>query len=227
KFVFGQNMSDRIKVGGRKITYLSPDKRHLTLAEAAQVYQETAPQPIKSQLAKVAVVTGEEEERNVLQINCRLFLFEGETHTWKEKGRGTLRLNDMCQSMSESIFQSRLVMRTQGNLRVMLNTKLWPEMTLDRANDKSLRVTAVDGEHNDIKIYLIMGGPKDILQLYTAIDRRIQALKRGQQAQHSADSPVNLSASPQTNDSGNESTGFKDDKERQAATEQDDSSNDS
>lgn len=46
-------------------------------------------------------------------------------------------------------------MRTQGHLRVTLNTKLWPEMTLERANEKSLRITGMD-EENDVKIYLIM-----------------------------------------------------------------------
>lgn len=46
-------------------------------------------------------------------------------------------------------------MRTQGSLRVVLNTKLWPNMTLEKGNEKSLRFTAMDSE-KDIKIYLIM-----------------------------------------------------------------------
>ena len=46
-------------------------------------------------------------------------------------------------------------MRTQGSLRVVLNTKLWPSMTLEKGNEKSLRITAMDSE-KDIKIYLIM-----------------------------------------------------------------------
>jgi len=81
--------------------------------------------------------------------------------------------------MTEGIFQSRLVMRTQGSLRVVLNTKLWPSMTLEKGNEKSLRITAMDSD-KDIKIYLIMAAPNDIQRLWTAIDRRIQALKRGQ-----------------------------------------------
>ncbi|KAL9950337.1 hypothetical protein ACROYT_G042824 [Oculina patagonica] len=155
------------------------DKPHKSLAEAAMAYEEEHLSPPKTQPAKVAVVTGEEEERNVLQSNCRLFVFDTVTHSWREKGRGVLRLNDMCQSMTEGIFQSRLVMRTQGSLRVVLNTKLWPSMTLEKGNEKSLRITAMDSE-KDIKIYLIMAAPNDIQRLWTAIDRRIQALKRGQ-----------------------------------------------
>ncbi|XP_068676483.1 ran-binding protein 3-like [Montipora capricornis] len=154
------------------------EKPHKSLAEAAMEYQEHMSPP-KAQPARVTVVTGEEEERNVLQSNCRLFVFDTVTHSWREKGRGVLRLNDMCQSTTEGIFQSRLVMRTQGSLRVVLNTKLWPSMTLEKGNEKSLRITAMDSENN-IKIYLIMAAPNDIQRLWTAIDRRIQALKRGQ-----------------------------------------------
>ena len=42
--------------------------------------------------------------------------------TWVERGRGTLRLND--KQMDNKSLQSRLVMRTQGCLRVILNTKV-------------------------------------------------------------------------------------------------------
>ena len=48
------------------------------------------------------------------------------------------------------------MVRTQGNLRVVLNTKLWPQMTVEKANEKSLRVTAIETDSSDIKIYLIM-----------------------------------------------------------------------
>ena len=44
------------------------DKPHKSLAEAAMAYQEEHLSPPKSQPARVAVVTGEEEERNVLQV---------------------------------------------------------------------------------------------------------------------------------------------------------------
>lgn len=43
------------------------EKPHKSLAEAAMAYQEHLSPP-KSQPARVSVVTGEEEERNVLQV---------------------------------------------------------------------------------------------------------------------------------------------------------------
>ena len=46
-------------------------------------------------------------------------------------------------------------MRTQGSLRVVLNTKIWPGMTIERASAKSVRITAMDTDES-IKIFLIM-----------------------------------------------------------------------
>ncbi len=46
-------------------------------------------------------------------------------------------------------------MRTQGSLRVILNTKLWPQMQVDKASEKSLRITAMDTEEQGGKVFLI------------------------------------------------------------------------
>ena len=72
--------------------------------------------------------------------------------TWIERGRGTLRLND--KQVENATLQSRLVMRTQGCLRVILNTKVWTEMAVDKTSSKSIRLTAVDGEQ--IRVFLLM-----------------------------------------------------------------------
>lgn len=40
------------------------------------------------------------------QVNARLYAFDAATHSWKERGRGDIHLNDACQS--EGVFQSRL-----------------------------------------------------------------------------------------------------------------------
>ena len=52
---------------------------------------------------------------------------------------------------------------------MVLNTKLWPNMTLEKGNEKSLRFTAMDSE-KDIKIYLIMVSKFLILILHVLID---------------------------------------------------------
>ena len=49
---------------------------------------------------------GEEGEKKIVQVPARLYAFDLDTHTWKERGRGEIRLNDAAQS--EGLFQSRL-----------------------------------------------------------------------------------------------------------------------
>ena len=43
-----------------------------------------------------------------VQIQAKLYMFDKETQSWIEKGRGVISLNDICQSSSEGIYQSRL-----------------------------------------------------------------------------------------------------------------------
>lgn len=54
-------------------------------------------------------------------MNCKLFAFDNVNSAWVERGRGTLRVNDMPVGTKT---QSRVVMRTVGSLRVVLNTKV-------------------------------------------------------------------------------------------------------
>lgn len=129
------------------------------------------------------VITGEEAESNVLQIQCKLFVFDKTSQSWVERGRGLLRLNDMA-STDDGTLQSRLVMRTQGSLRLILNTKLWAQMQMDKASEKSIRITATDAEDQGVKVFLISASSKDTGQLYAALHHRILALRsRAEQEQ--------------------------------------------
>lgn len=56
------------------------------------------------------------------------------------------------------------VMRTQGSLRLILNTKLWAQMQIDKASEKSIRITAMDTEDQGVKVFLIsVSSPRDCL----------------------------------------------------------------
>ncbi|KAK6188407.1 hypothetical protein SNE40_004585 [Patella caerulea] len=183
-FLFGEALGDRVKNGEEEKkdepdsneTVSSPE-RNQTLAESAREYQ--AKQENKPDLKEVEVVTGEEEESNVLQATAKLYLFDGDNQTWIERGQGLCRLNDMTSSEAES-FQSRLIMRTQGSLRVILNTPIWCGMTVERASPKSVRITATDGD-DGVKIFVIMSNPKDSENLLRAIEWRIQRLKSSEE----------------------------------------------
>ena len=123
------------------------------------------------------MVTGEEGERHVAQvgyssvwlivclftfllsfsskISCKLFMFDSASRNWREKGRGELRLNDMPKS--EGAYQSRLIMRAGGSRRVFLNTHLWLSMKCERANERSIRLTAQEPD-GGFGVYLVKVG---------------------------------------------------------------------
>ncbi|XP_069734190.1 ran-binding protein 3 isoform X3 [Phaenicophaeus curvirostris] len=198
KFVFGQNMSERVlsppksnegstesnkenaatESGSESSSQeATPEKANSiseSLAESAAAYTKATAR--KCLLAKVEVITGEEAESNVLQIQCKLFVFDKNSQSWVERGRGLLRLNDMA-STDDGTLQSRLVMRTQGSLRLILNTKLWAQMQIDKASEKSIRITAMDTEDQGVKVFLISASSKDTGQLYAALHHRILALR--------------------------------------------------
>uniref|UniRef100_K7F264 Ran-binding protein 3 n=1 Tax=Pelodiscus sinensis TaxID=13735 RepID=K7F264_PELSI len=193
KFVFGQNMSERVLANPKvneagtesskenaatesgsesSSQEATPEKE--SLAESAAAYTKATAK--KCLLEKVEVITGEEAESNVLQIQCKLFVFDKNSQSWVERGRGLLRLNDMA-STDDGTLQSRLVMRTQGSLRLILNTKLWAQMQIDKASEKSIRITAMDTEDQGVKVFLISASSKDTGQLYAALHHRILALR--------------------------------------------------
>lgn len=139
-----------------------------SLLEAARKYEE-ARGAQKRKYEEVETVTGEENENNILEINCKLFVFVDQN--WEERGRGSLRLNDSKKSS-----YSRVVFRTSGSHRVLLNTKVWSEMVNERPSQKSLRLTAMDS-NGHVKIYLIMGRNEDVNILQKSLSRRVEIAK--------------------------------------------------
>ncbi|XP_039734408.1 ran-binding protein 3 isoform X3 [Pteropus medius] len=266
KFVFGQNMSERV-LSPPKLNEVSSDANREnsaaesgsesssqeatpekandiaeSLAESAAAYTKATAR--KCLLEKVEVITGEEAESNVLQIQCKLFVFDKTSQSWVERGRGLLRLNDMA-STDDGTLQSRLgfwtiindapgpsryesysqkyaghkngcmcgacvcttrtclkkismylclycetLMRTQGSLRLILNTKLWAQMQIDKASEKSIRITAMDTEDQGVKVFLISASSKDTGQLYAALHHRILALRSRVEQEQEAKTPA-------------------------------------
>ncbi|XP_009893015.1 PREDICTED: ran-binding protein 3-like [Charadrius vociferus] len=198
-FVFGENMVERVLSPEKhpksceeadsykgEITsvyiesfHVSPQTRTALLRNATLIESAAAgiSKPVeKILLDKVEVITGEEAEQNVLQINCKLFLFNKLSLTWIERGRGSLRLNDTSRN-KRGMLQSRLIMRNQGSLRLILNTRLWDQMVIQRANRTSLCFTATDQENHSVQVFLIQASSKDTGYLYAAIHHRLVALR--------------------------------------------------
>ncbi|XP_010134106.1 PREDICTED: ran-binding protein 3-like, partial [Buceros rhinoceros silvestris] len=198
-FVFGENMFDRVlspEKHSRLCNEANSSKGEITSMpiEFFHVRPQTKTSLLRNEtliessaasiskpvekilLDKVEVITGEEAEHNVLQINCKLFIFNKLSLTWIERGRGSLRLNDTSSS-KHGMLQSRLIMRNQGSLRLILNSRLWKQMVINRANRKSLCFTATDQEDHSVQVFLIQASSKDTEYLYAAIHHRLVALR--------------------------------------------------
>lgn len=143
------------------------------LTKAAREYEESRTQ--KRKLEAVETFTGEENEVNVLDFSCKLFAFIASN--WEQRGPGSLRLNDVKSDTDESDTRSRVVFRTLGNFRVLVNTKVWPGMVVEKPSQKSLRLTAIDPNDGQMKIFLIMARPDDLDSLHAALKKRIAAEK--------------------------------------------------
>lgn len=90
-------------------------------------------QAAKVQLPEqVARETGEESESTLFSGNGVLFEWSDASKQWRERGRGEVRVN-----IHTSSGQGRIVMRQKGNLRVLLNANLWPDMALTLMDGKA------------------------------------------------------------------------------------------
>lgn len=139
---------------------------NMSLVEAARKYEEMKG-ALKRKYEEVETITGEEDEENIIEINCKLYTFENSNY--EERGRGTLRLNDTKSS-------SRVVFRASGSYRVLLNTKVWGDQQCEKSSSKSLRLTAFNSE-GLLKIYLVQGRNEDIAELHHELQRRIDREK--------------------------------------------------
>merc|ERR1711997_494194 len=159
-----------------KLTEKTTEKEK-TLSESAAEYCENRNK--KVEFGEVELITGEEEETNAFQMSAKLYMFDKDTSTWVERGRGQLRLNDLrTQAESGTSVTSRIIMRTAGSLRVILNSKIFPEMTLEKPTEKNIRLTAMDEVDQGMKVFLVSGASKDVGTLFSALTRRLDTVKK-------------------------------------------------
>lgn len=154
----------------------SPPK---SLTESAAAYYESHATP-KRKYEEVVVVTGEEGEVNVVQMSAKLHWFDKASGNWTERGRGILRLNDIAEvnaKTSAPPSSSRLVMRTSGSLRVILNTKLYRGMPVECPSEKNLRLTGMD-DSGILRVFLVTGSSKDISNMHAALQFRLAAIEK-------------------------------------------------
>ncbi|CAG8803883.1 2855_t:CDS:2, partial [Racocetra persica] len=91
-------------------------------------------------LQEQEVFTGEEEEITRHTVRAKLYCMDRERQ-WKERGVGMLKLNypKDCEK------SPRLIMRADGVLRVILNIALFHGMSVERSQEKFVRIVAFEG----------------------------------------------------------------------------------
>lgn len=89
-------------------------------------------------MQEVVVETGEENEKVVFSADSVLFEFlDG---SWKERGKGELKVN-VSTTATE---RARLLMRARGNYRLILNASLYPDMKLTNMEKKGITFACIN-----------------------------------------------------------------------------------
>ncbi|KAG9146830.1 hypothetical protein Leryth_005155 [Lithospermum erythrorhizon] len=87
---------------------------------------------------EVSIETGEENEKAVFAADSVLFEFTD--GSWKERGKGELKVNVSTVGPEKA----RLVMRTKGNYRLVLNASLYSDMKLTNMEKKGVTFACIN-----------------------------------------------------------------------------------
>ncbi|KAG0286872.1 hypothetical protein BGZ96_009097 [Linnemannia gamsii] len=108
--------------------------------EQTEESERTFGAAIFSNTDQIDVQTGEENEMTIFQTKGKLYADAEKSHTWKERGKGTFKINVGRRDTKVA----RLVMRTDGVLRLILNISIFPEMNVTITGDKYICFTGVE-----------------------------------------------------------------------------------
>ena len=96
---------DKTTASSKGLPEQTPTLSGRTLHENAAEYFESHLAPPKRKYDEVEVITGEENEHNVLHMSAKLHIFD-KSKTWLERGRGELRLNDLSVAAANATSSS-------------------------------------------------------------------------------------------------------------------------
>ncbi|OBA21387.1 PH domain-like protein [Metschnikowia bicuspidata var. bicuspidata NRRL YB-4993] len=155
-FGAGSKFSNALQKASQKKSFLDEPKetdtdKEVSLGPSSQQYKQV-------DLSEKKVETGEENEKSVYSATAKLFELDlsNISEGWKERGRGPVHVNQAIQDPA----QARLVMRSNGLLRVILNYKISQTTTLLKGLEASLspgkflRMTAVSAEGKPVQYML-------------------------------------------------------------------------
>ncbi|CAI4230878.1 unnamed protein product [Auanema sp. JU1783] len=135
-------------------TESNPDKFRAE-AEAAAATEKQKIEERQQASTSVTVITGEEDDEVMHQTACKLHIFDKEKSKWVEKGLSHIKLNRR-RINGDSHF--RIVARTAGNHRVVINSKIINDMILERVDQKRIKISAMGPDSTQMQIFLITIG---------------------------------------------------------------------
>ncbi|AMD19982.1 HCL169Cp [Eremothecium sinecaudum] len=121
-------------------------------------------------LTKKVIQSGEETEDSVYQSNAKLYQFTDINEGWKERGVGPVHVNK-----DKKTHKGRLVMRSRGLLKVILNLSLVKGFIVQRGfpgsiqGEKFIRIVAVDEKGEPVQYALKTGKVDDAEELFKTI----------------------------------------------------------
>jgi len=120
--------------------------------------------------------TGEEHEVTKFQMAGKLFMYHPEQQQFVERGYGILKINESHDPSDWNILHARLIMRLDKAFRVILNSPIFPKMSVERATDRSVRFGAQD--ESQLRVFIIKAIPNDCANLCKELQSRIQIIER-------------------------------------------------
>lgn len=151
------------------------DKVHSGSEQLANASEEPNDKPKPLKLQKQEVKSGEESEECIYQINAKLYQLSNIKEGWKERGVGVIKVN----KSKDDDEKTRIVMRSRGILKVILNIQLVKGFTVQKGftgslqSEKFIRLLAVD-DNGDPAQYAIKTGKKETTdELYNIIVKSV------------------------------------------------------
>ncbi|UJR32224.1 hypothetical protein I4U23_019689 [Adineta vaga] len=133
--------------------------------------------------------TGEENEMTKFQMAGKLFMYNAEQQQFVERGYGILKINESHDSVDWDRLQARLIMRLDKSFRVILNSPIFPKMTVERATDRSIRFGAQD--ESQLRVFIIKASANDCSNFCRELQLRVQMLEQQQ-----ASTPTSITNTP-------------------------------
>ncbi|KAL3312208.1 Ran-binding protein 3 [Cichlidogyrus casuarinus] len=215
-FVFGQNISSKVvnstdtslktetlfsaaptsdsKECGNFFTQLAKacNPTESNFLKSDKSLSESAEETFKTKIAsnfdlqkKVEVHTGEEDEITTHECSCRVYVMEDKR--WNNLGSAYLHLND---PKNMSLQKSRLIARMAATLRVIINTQIYREMSIQLADPRSIRIGTVDPDSKLPKIFLLVLSTDSAESFYAKlVHRQINAPLSDKPTQSSTKEP--------------------------------------